>query len=152
MRRGAWCLLTAVVLWAVPAAAQVTGSIAGTVRDTSGAVLPGATVTVKGPALQRESASTTATAEGSYRIPLVPPGQYSVTVELSGFTSQTRHVEVAINQQATVDFALAIAGVSESVVVSAEAPIVEVTRSDIENTVQQRTIDALPLNGRNFTE
>lgn len=152
MRIRAWCLLIAILACAVPAAAQVTGSVAGTVHDASGAVLPGVTVTIRGAALQRKSATTVSATDGSYRIPLVPPGQYDVTVELQGFTTQTRHVEVAINQQTTVDFALAIAGMAESVVVSAEAPVIQVTRSDIENTVQQRTIDALPLNGRNFTD
>jgi outer membrane receptor protein involved in Fe transport len=138
---------------ATAAQAQVTGSVAGTIRDASGAVLPGATVTIKGPSLQRESVTATTTAEGSYRIPLVPPGTYEVTAELSGFTTQARHaVEVTLNHQTTLDFTLAIAGVSESVQVSAEAPLVEVTRSDVASTVSQRTIDALPLNGRNFTD
>src|SRR5207249_56003 len=90
---------------------------------------------------------------GGYRVPLLPPGAYDVTVEVSGFAPQTRHnVEVAINQQTTLDFALAVAGVTESVQVSAEAPVIQVTRSDVTNTVSQRTIDALPLNGRNFTD
>src|SRR5581483_5338566 len=143
----------AALMLAMPAAAQVTGSIAGTVRDSSGAVLPGATVTVKGPSLQRESASVTTTGDGTYRIPLVPPGIYEVTVELSGFNAQTRrNIEVALNQQTTLDFALPVAGVAESVVVAAEAPLIEVSRSDVGSTVQQRTIDALPLNGRNFTD
>jgi len=143
----------AALMLAIPAAAQVTGSIAGTVRDSSGAVLPGATVTIKGPSLQRESASVTSASDGAYRIPLVPPGVYEVTVELSGFSAQTRrNIDVAINQQTTLDFALPVAGVAESVVVAAEAPLIEVARSDVGSTVQQRTIDALPLNGRNFTD
>ena len=146
-------LILCSLLFASSAFAQVTGSIAGTVRDASGAVLPGATVTVKGAALQRESVTATTSPEGTYRISLVPPGTYDVTVELSGFTVQARrNVEVAINQQTTLDFALAVAGVAESVQVSAEAPVIEVTRSDLTNTVTQRTIDALPLNGRNFTD
>ena len=135
------------------ASAQVTGSIAGTVRDASGAVLPGATVTVRGPALQRPSVSTTTMAEGAYRVALVPPGEYEVTVELNGFAAQTRHnVEVAINQQTTLDVAMPLAGFSENVQIVDRAPVIEVTRSDITNTVAQQTIDALPLNGRNFTD
>ncbi|MGE5243641.1 MAG: TonB-dependent receptor [Betaproteobacteria bacterium] len=146
-------LFVVLLVAAAPAWAQVTGSVAGTIKDASGAVLPGATVTIKGPSLQRQSATATTTADGTYRIPLVPPGTYDITVELSGFTAQTRHdVEVVLNQQTTLDFTLPIAGVSESVQVSAEAPLVEVTRSDITTTVSQRTIDALPLNGRNFTD
>ena len=110
-------------------------------------------MTVKGAALQRESVTATTSQDGTYRIALVPPGTYDVTVELNGFSPQTRRgVEVAINQQTTLDFALPVAGVTESVEVSAEPPIIEVTRSDVTNTVTQRTIDALPLNGRNFTD
>ena len=82
--------------------AQVTGSVAGTVRDSSGAVLPGASVTVRGAALQRDSVSTTTTSEGTYRIPVVPPGMYEVRIELSGFAPQTRrNIEVVLNQQTT---------------------------------------------------
>ena len=137
----------------LPALAQVTGSIAGTVRDSTGAVLPGATVTVRGPSLQRESVTVTTNADGTYRIPLVPPGTYSVTTELSGFTTQVRQgVGVALNQQTTLDVTLAVGGVTESLQVSAEAPLIQVARSDATNTVTQRTIDALPLNGRNFTD
>jgi hypothetical protein len=135
------------------AAAQVTGSISGVVRDSSGAVLPGVTVTVKGPALQRESLSATTIADGTYRIQLVPPGVYDVAANLQGFTQQERKsVGVALNQVTTLDFTLAVGGVSESVQVSADAPLVQVARSDVTNTVTQRTIDALPLNGRNFTD
>jgi hypothetical protein len=133
--------------------AQVTGSVAGVVRDSSGAVLPGATVTLKGPALQRESVVTTTNAEGAYRLQLVPPGAYDVTVELAGFTTQARRtVGVALNQVTTLDFTMTVGGVSESVQVSADAPLVQVARSDVSSTVTQRTIDALPLNGRNFTD
>lgn len=148
-----WIAAAIILACATPAVAQITGSIAGTVHDSSGAVLLGAAVTVRGPSLQRDSVTATSTAEGTYRIPLLPPGTYEVTVELSGFAAQTkRNVEVAINQQTTLDFALPVAGVTESVVVAAEAPLIEVTRSDVQSTVQQRTIDALPLNGRNFTD
>src|SRR5262245_56574015 len=135
------------------ASAQVTGSIAGTVRDSSGAVLPGATVTVKGPALQRASMTAVTLADGSYRVSLVPPGVYEITVELEGFRTQTRlSVEVAINQQTTLDVMLPLAGFPENVSIVDRAPVIQVTRSDITNTVSQETIDALPLNGRNFTD
>src|SRR5690242_21908420 len=114
----------------LPAAAQVTGSIAGTIRDASGAVLPGVTVTISGPTLQRQNVTATTTADGTYRIPLVPPGAYQVGAELSGFNTQTRqNVLVVLNQQTTLDFVLPVAGVTESVQVSAESPLVEVTRS-----------------------
>jgi outer membrane receptor protein involved in Fe transport len=138
---------------AVPAHAQVTGSIAGTVRDTSDAVLPGVSITVRGPALQRESVSTTTGADGVYRVPLLPPGTYDVAAELEGFAPQTRRrVDVAVNQQTRLDISMGVAGVSEAVTVASSVPIVDVARSDVAQTVTQRTIDALPLNGRNFTD
>src|SRR4051812_24068375 len=133
--------------------AQVTGAIAGTVRDSSGGVLPGATVTVKGPALQRERVTATTSADGTYRIALVPPGTYTVETSLSGFSAQTREgVGVAVNQQTTLDFALGVGALAESIDVAAEAPLIQVARSDVTNVVTQTTIDALPLNGRNFTD
>jgi Carboxypeptidase regulatory-like domain/TonB-dependent Receptor Plug Domain len=137
----------------LPAAAQVTGSIAGTIRDASGAVLPGVTVTISGPTLQRQNVTTTTSADGTYRIPLVPPGAYQISAELSGFNTQTRqNIVVVLNQQTTLDFVLPVAGVTESVQVSAESPLVEVTRSAPTSSVTQQTIDNLPLNGRNFTD
>ncbi len=146
-------LVAAALLHSRAALAQVTGSVAGVVRDSSGAVLPGATVTLKGPALQRESVVVTTDAQGTYRIQLVPPGAYDISVDLSGFTTQARRgVGVALDQVTTLDFTMAVGGVSESVQVSADAPLVQVARSDVTNTVTQRTIDALPLNGRNFTD
>src|SRR5688572_25602352 len=91
------------------AAAQVTGSIAGTIRDASGAVVPGATVSVRGAALQRESASTTTGDDGTYRLPLLPPGTYRVTADLSGFSPKTvGGIEVALNQQTTLDITLGV--------------------------------------------
>ncbi|MDE3156422.1 MAG: TonB-dependent receptor [Acidobacteriota bacterium] len=136
------------------ARAQVTtGWVAGTIRDASGGVLPGVTVTLTGAALQRASLTATTAADGTYRLSLIPPGTYSVQVVLSGFTTQKRDdVEVALNRQTTLDFTLSIAKVSESVEVSAVAPVVEVTRSDTSTRVSQHTIESLPLNGRNFTD
>ncbi len=145
--------LAAIACFAIPARAQVTGSIAGVIRDASGAVLPGVTITVRGPALQRESAVVTSASDGSYRLPLLPPGTYELVAELAGFAPQTRrNIEVAVNRQTTLDISMAVAGVTEAVTVSGASPIVDVSRSDVTQTVTQRTIDALPLNGRNFTD
>ena len=140
---------------AVPALtwAQTTGAITGTIRDASGGVLPGVTVTVTGQALQRQNMSTVSEADGTYRIPLLPPGIYQVTAEVSGFAPQTRsEIDVALNQTATVDFQLGVAGVAETVRVTSEIPLVDVARSDVSNRVTNQTIEALPLNGRDFVD
>ena len=145
--------LLAALVFAAPAVAQVTGSIAGTVKDASGAVLPGVTVTITGAALQRQNATAVTGADGTYRIALVPPGTYDVRFELSGFSAARRpQVEVALNQQTTVDVAMSVGGVAESVVVNATVPLLEVNRSDMTSRVTSRTIDSLPLNGRNFVD
>lgn len=75
-------------------AAQITGAVRGTVRDASGAVLPGAAVTVSGPSLQREDATAVTSELGTYRAPLLPAGEYTVRAELSGFSTVT-HIFVA---------------------------------------------------------
>ena len=146
-------LLASCIAFAAPAAAQVTGAIAGTIKDASGAVLPGVTVTVTGPALQRASATAQSSSDGTYRVALLPPGIYDVKFELAGFTAVSRRaIDVAINQQTTVDASLAVGGLTESVDVSGATPLVEVNRSDLTSRVTSRTIDALPLNGRNFVD
>jgi hypothetical protein len=149
----AWAAFAMLALGAREAAAQITGSIGGTIHDASGAVLPGVTVTVRGPNLQKEAATAVSGASGTYRVALIPPGVYEVTVDLQGFAPQTRkNVEVAINQQTTLDFAMAVGGRTEAVEVQAEIPLVEVERSAVSSRVSQQTIDALPLNGRNYVD
>ncbi|MGE3190591.1 MAG: carboxypeptidase regulatory-like domain-containing protein, partial [Vicinamibacterales bacterium] len=141
------------VVMSAAVSAQIAGGITGVVRDASGAVLPGVTITVTGPTLQRESVTAVTGPDGAYRVPLVPAGTYEVTAELSGFQTQARqNVRVAINQQVVLDFALPVAGVAETVQVTCEVPLVEVARSDVTNRVTTETIDALPLNGRNFVD
>jgi outer membrane receptor protein involved in Fe transport len=153
LRRHTLTLLVAFATVAAPAAAQVNGSIAGIIKDASGAVLPGVTVTVTGAALQRASVTAVTQADGTYRVSLLPPGIYDIRFELTGFsTVSRREIDVAINQQTTVDASLAVGGVAESVDVAGAVPLVEVNRSDMTSRVTSRTIDALPLNGRNFVD
>jgi hypothetical protein len=155
MQRFAGTIGMVLALLAAPSLghAQTTGTIAGTVRDTSGAVLPGVMITISGRSLQRESVSVVSADDGTYRIPLLPPGIYTVSAELSGFTSGTRDdVDVALNQTSTLDFQLALAGVTETVEVTSQIPLVDVVRSDVSNRVSNQTIEALPLNGRDFVD
>ena len=138
---------------AVQAQSQSTGgSIEGTVRDESGAVLPGVAVTLRNPetAFAR---STETDGAGRYRAPLLPVGRYDVTAALSGFAGTRREgLVLQIGQTLVVDLTLGVAATEEAIVVTAEAPVIEVTRSSQASTVNARAIENLPVNGRNFID
>ena len=112
--------------------------INGTVKDSSGAIIPGATVTARN--LDTRPGRTGVTdAAGEFRLPSLPPGRYSVSTELSGFSTETRpDIVLIIDQTAIIHFALKPAALSETVTVTGESPIVDVTRSD----VVDRRVDA----------
>ena len=133
--------------------AQITGSVAGSVRDEGGGALAGAALVLRERRCAGPISNASTGPDGAYRFLLVPAGTYEIRVALAGFTSQMRtDVEVAINRQTTLDFALALAGVSELVTVTTGRPLVDVTRTDVASRVQARVVDALPLNGRNFVD
>ncbi len=150
MRARTFAALFAVLMFAWPVAAQeLRGSIEGTVKDTSGAVLPGVTVEVKTagtPAL-----STTPDAQGNYRPPSVPPGRYEVSATLASFApKQLPDVAVGLGQIKRVDFQLALASVAETVQVTAESPLVDVKQNARQVNIRGEQIDLLPK-GRDFT-
>jgi len=128
------------------------GSIAGVVRDDSGGVLPGATVQVtnKDTGLTRSSPTDRG---GNYSFTLLPPGTYSVRAELPNFSLvEKTGVRVTLGETASIDFELEVSNVKEEVIVTAEAPVVETTKSDVSQVVNERQIETLPLNGRDFTD
>jgi hypothetical protein len=134
--------------------AQMTrGSIAGTVRDTSGAVVPGATVTVTNVATN--AAQTVVTdAEGFYRVPALEPGRYTVTTELQSFRKvEQRDVDVRAALETPLDVRLEPAGVGETVQVTAEAGTAGLNKTNptIATSINARAIEELPLpGGRNI--
>src|SRR5207247_2492635 len=133
-----------------PAHAQNAGIIEGAVADESGAVLPGATVMLKNTETGVERTGVT-DAEGRYRFPALPPGDYTVRVDLSGFASQElRHVVITIGLDVQHDFRLKIQTLSETVTVTAEAPMVDVTKSEVAGVVTQRQMESLPINTRQY--
>ena len=153
IRMRAAALLLLLICSARPLVAQsATGSIAGTVVDASGGGLPGATVT----ATQSETGAvrtTTSTGAGQFRIPLLPVGNYSVSAELPSFApAKVANVVVSIGGEATVRLPLELASVKAAVTVSAEAPLIEATKTDVSSTVNERAIQNLPANGRNFID
>jgi len=143
-------LLAAIVPFAAFAQSS-NGSISGTVTDDSGAVLPGVTITAVNTAtgLTRTTQSNTV---GHFDVPLLPPGTYSVSSELSGFQPvKYDRIVVNIGSDSAVNFKLK-QGVSESVTVTAAAPLVDTTRSEVSSVVGEKAIENLPTNGRNFID
>jgi hypothetical protein len=138
---------------ASPAAAQTgatTADLTGAVRDVSDAVLPGVVVTATNTATN-VSRSATTDGEGRYTIPALPPGSYDVVAELAGFAPERREgVVLALGTAVTIDLTLQVAGATEAVTVSTQAPLVDTTATAVSNVVSQQQIESLPINGRNF--
>lgn len=133
-----------------PVQAQNAGIIEGAVTDESGAVLPGATVTLKNTETGFERTSVT-NAEGRYRFPALQPGDYTVRIDLSGFASQElRHVVITIGLNVQHDFRLKIQTLSETVTVTADVPVVDVTKSEVAGVVTQKQMESLPINTRQY--
>jgi len=124
------------------------GSIEGVVKDASGAVLPGATVEADA---NGRVTSTTTDAVGVFRFPSLAPGNYRVSANLQGFVAkEVFEVRVGLGQIKKVDFSLPLAGVAESVTVTAETPLVDVRQSARQTNIRAEQIELLPQ-GRDFT-
>ncbi|MDO8678560.1 MAG: TonB-dependent receptor [Acidobacteriota bacterium] len=132
--------------------AQGTGSISGTIKDTTDAVLPGAAVIIKqtDTGLTREVISDV---RGRYTAPNLPPGPYEVTATLTGFGAMTRSgVRLTVGRDAIVDLALTIGTLQDQVTVVGEAPTVDTRSASTGALISQEQIASLPLNGRSFIE
>ena len=148
----AFALGLLVVLAAAPAFAQVsatTGSINGKVSDATGGVLPGVTVTIASPNMQGTRIDVTSP-EGDYRFPAIPPGEYRITYELVGFGTVVREgVRVGLGFTATVNTEMRVASLQETVTVTGESPVVDVTATTTATSFGQERLAALP-NARDF--
>ncbi len=130
-------------------AQSFTATILGTVKDASGAVVPQATISVINTATNVR-VEVFSDGSGNFVVPQLPPGQYTLEATLPGFKKFVRSgIELHTNQQARVDVDLTLGEVSESVVVTAGAPVVESTTSAVGKVVDNRRIVDLPLNTRN---
>lgn len=131
-------------------AQTATGQITGTVKDASGAVLAKAKVTV---ANQSNGFTREATTndEGNYSFPLLPVGPYTVTVAQPGFsTSKQSNIQLTVDKIARVDFDLKVGDVSATVDVQAAAVTLDTETASMGQTITQKQVTQLPLNGRNF--
>jgi len=153
--RGVRRVLVALILVAAcsPArvnAQSVSGTILGTVTDSSGSVIPNAKVTIvnEGTGLTR---TVHADANGEFTAPSLPTGHYTVIAELTGFKTLTlSNIELGVDQRARIDLKLDVGAMTESVSVEATSPLLQTSSSELGTTVTSAQIEALPLNGRNF--
>ena len=147
-------ILAALVLacaFANPAfAQQTTGTISGRVLDAQGSAVPGVSVTARNTetGFVRTEVSD---AEGAYRLQALPVGTYDLSAELSGFNKfQRKALVINVGQTVPLDVTMAVAGVTESVVVTGETPLISTTASEVGGVVDVAKIESLPLNGRQF--
>jgi hypothetical protein len=151
---GMGCLLalTLTALLSTPASAQVdTGTLSGTVKDESGGVLPGATVTIthEGQAL---TLTTVTRGDGTYIFTPIRTGAYSVEVDFPGFRKGIRRgLTVSIQENVRVDFTLQTGVVTEEVLVTGQSPLLQTGSGTVGETLKSETIENLPVNGRDYT-
>src|SRR5215471_5810979 len=150
MRRASSSVVLCLFL-ASAAYAQTLGTITGEVKDSSGAVVPGATVTAVNKATNA-TRTTSSNAVGLFDFPALPPGQYSVKIELDGFKTSTREIELQVQQTARVDFAMELGTISEMATVTGVSPLVETSNATVGTVIENRRIVELPLNGRNYLQ
>src|SRR5215204_1235601 len=149
-RLGGVVLVLLAFLSSSTSSAQVaTGSIAGTVSDSTGQVVPGAQVTIR--EVSRNTTTTLVTdASGVYTAPFLVPGAYEVTVELQGFKTWIRRgIVLQVNDRLRIDAALEVGTVTEATTVTAAAPLVRTDSSEVGTVIEEKAIKELPLNGRN---
>jgi len=141
---GASCVVLFAVLAAGPALAQQTGAVAGRVTDTNDQPLPGVTVVAAGDVLPRPRSTVTG-ADGGYRIQLLPPGRYELTFGLEGLATETRPVEVLLDQTAYLDVTLRLETVSEEVAVVAALPSIDPGSAELKSALGSEVIERLPI-------
>ena len=141
------------LMLAVPSIARAQAAIAGIVRDSTGAVLPGVTVEASSPALLERVRTATTDGEGLYKIVDLRPGTYSVTFSLVGFNAVRREgITLEGSFTATVNGNLQVGGVEETLTVSGAAPIVDVQSVVQEKVIERTVIDALPTGNQDFRQ
>jgi hypothetical protein len=129
-----------------------TGRIEGTVTDASGSVVPGALVTAREEATNI-AVSVSSEDDGHFVILYLAPGSYDVSIKKNGFTSaEIKQVVVRVGTTSSVQPQLKVGNVSITVRVTTDAPLVDATQSALSSVVEKQSIEALPLNGRNFTD
>jgi hypothetical protein len=126
-------------------------SLRGTITDPSDALIPGADVTIENQANGLKS-SQTANSSGEYQFQQITPGTYLITATGTGFSGQSKKADLLVNQPATINFKLTVQASTMTVDVSGEAETLNRTDASIGNSINNATIQALPMEGRNVTD
>lgn len=152
MKRTVWILTLLFFGFTGAVLAQSTGTISGVVTDPSGAVVPGAAVSILGIATGSER-KTVSDSAGSFTAPSLQPGEYSITVVASGFAKFTiSRLTLEVNTTATANAKLALTGAGETVQVESTPAPIEAQTSTLGQVIDRETVQQIPLNGRHFLD
>ncbi len=156
MKRFAMCVFTCLITLSAVAVSfsqsqTTTGTVQGTVTDPNGAVVAGAAITVRNLDTGFER-SATSNSDGYFTAPLLPLGKYRITARANGFSeSILENVDVTIGQTLALRFELKVGGTTETVDVSAESTVVDTARTELSTQINQRSVENLPINRRDFS-
>lgn len=140
------CALAVMLAVAVPSTAQIqTGSILVRVDDEQGAAVPGVSITISSTALVAGTSTGVSDAGGAYRFPSLPPGIYSVKVELQGFQAVVReNVNVIVGQTTPIDLTMRVATLAETVTVTGTSPVVDTTSANVAVNLSEQLLQGTP--------
>jgi hypothetical protein len=143
--------LTGCLHFATAQQTVTSATLGGRVEDSSGAIISGAAVTITSLDTNQARAATS-DEEGRYKFAYLPAGAYQLTIERAGFNTLRQQLTLSIGQALDVPLKLTVAGVTGSVNITADVPLIEAARTQMAETLSPREIDALPLNGRNYLD
>ncbi len=147
------CALLSLLFWSLPGVSQTTtATLSGHITDETGGVLPGVHVTIvnRATGVQRSLGSD---GGGRFTAPQLPPGLYDVTATMAGFETLLRQgTTLAVGQEANLALSMKVGAVTEQVMVTGEAPLLDTTTSAVGGVVEEKRIQEMPLNGRDFSQ
>ncbi|HEY6804229.1 MAG TPA: carboxypeptidase regulatory-like domain-containing protein [Pyrinomonadaceae bacterium] len=140
------------LLVSVSAFGQSTATVQGSITDSKGAVVPSATVVLRNKATSNER-TTQSDSNGNYQVAALPVGIYAIEVRASGFKTQVAdQVSIEVAQTVVQNFQMEIGAISEQVLVTSDAPVIETATTSVGTVINQRTVQEIPLNGRHFVD
>ena len=151
LRSIAAAAIAVALLAVVPAHAQSTATLQGTVTDAQSAIMPGVSIVIRNAATGSERTATT-DAAGQYVAASLAPGRYTVVAHIDGFKDQTTEVVLEVAQIAVVSMKLGVATLAENVTVTGTSPLIETATISVGQVMAERTVQEIPLNGRHFVD